>query len=909
MGVVYLARDSRLDRQVAIKALPVELASDPARLERFEREAKTLASLNHPNIAGIHGVEEHEGSRYLVLEYVEGETLAEMLDRGALPVDEAIEIAVQIAAGVETAHEAGVIHRDLKPGNVIVTPEGKAKVLDFGLARVEETSSSSTGGMSESPTLTSPAIQHSPTMPGVILGTAAYMSPEQARGRRVDKRTDIWSFGVVLYEMLTGASPFLGETVTDSIGAVLHKELDFASLPAGTPGGVLRALERCLQRKREERWRDIGDVRIELMRRDEPVEAPAPVRGPRAASMLLVALLCAVVGAGAWLAGAAMRATPVATPGPMHLAIPKRVSGDAPIRTLPNFAVAHPTRRVVFIGDDGAGGAQRLFVRSLDRPEARPIPGVEHVTDVTISPDGRTVLFIWNDPDSRNEELRRVSIDGGPVTTLLSADDGPGFDLDILPVWLSPTSVALADGNRLVLYRLSLENLETSPLLDITEFVDGSAFVLPWSALSDGRTLLVTVGMVDPTRGPVMDLYALDLVERQATRIVNNAVAGFVFDGGRRIAFGRLSDATLCVARFDMATKTVVGEFMPLLARVGDADISPEGDLYYTTTSDRAAGVRPVAIGLDGAREPLIERRLFLEPFVHLSPDGGSLGLTTAPEPEGPPTAEILDLDTGFVTPVVDGPIVTGAPMWMSDGVVVFMRYETASRIELQRIRLGLETQGTPIAPLGPGGGAQLAPDFSPDGRWMAYQFSEGFESPVRSLYIVAADEPGEPRPLVRSGAVDTEPAFSPNGQWLAYFTDTAGENRVVMRRFDTRTGTVESRIIPVSQGPGMNPVWSPDGAFLYFIDPAEGSIKRVAVEYEPALRLAPPEVALTSAQLEGLAIVGPQSIDIFPDGERFVAIESPPETGPAPPYINVTLNWLAELDRLMPLDEVDRRR
>jgi len=205
MGVVYLGRDTRLDRDVAIKALPEHLAQDPERLARFEREAKTLASLNHPNVAGIHGVEEHEGARYLVLEYVEGETLADRLDRGPLPVEDAIEIAVQIAAGVEAAHEAGVIHRDLKPGNVIVTPEGKAKVLDFGLARSEETSSSSSGALSESPTLTSPAIQHSPTMPGVILGTAAYMSPEQARGRRVDKLTDSWSFWVVLYERLVGA--------------------------------------------------------------------------------------------------------------------------------------------------------------------------------------------------------------------------------------------------------------------------------------------------------------------------------------------------------------------------------------------------------------------------------------------------------------------------------------------------------------------------------------------------------------------------------------------------------------------------------------------------------------------------------------------------------------------------------
>ena len=263
MGVVYLATDTRLDRQVAIKALPAELASDPARLERFEREAKTLASLNHPNLAGIHGVEEQAGAKYLVLEFVEGETLADVLDRGPLPVDQAIEYAVQIAAGLEAAHEAGVIHRDLKPANIVVTPDGQAKVLDFGLARTDEGGQSSSGAL-DSPTMTTPQPLHSPTIAGAILGTAAYMSPEQARGRRVDKRTDIWSFGVLLYEMLIGASPFHGETATDSIGAVLHKSFTLDGIPENTPRMVRHMLQRCLERDKARRFQSIGDVRIEL---------------------------------------------------------------------------------------------------------------------------------------------------------------------------------------------------------------------------------------------------------------------------------------------------------------------------------------------------------------------------------------------------------------------------------------------------------------------------------------------------------------------------------------------------------------------------------------------------------------------------------------------------------------------
>ena len=303
MGVVYLARDTRLERDVAIKALPEHLASDPSRLERFEREARTLAGLNHPNVAGIYGVEEQDGAKFLVLEFVDGETLADRLERGPVPVDEAVEIAVRIAAGVEAAHEAGVIHRDLKPANIKVTTEGEAKVLDFGLARADAIASSSASH--NNATMTMPETpQPAPTIEGTVLGTAPYMSPEQARGRRVDKRTDTWAFGVVLYEMLTGDSPFAAETASDSIAAVLHKRLDFDRLPAGTPPNVRRVIERCLERDRDERYRDIGDVRIELRRVETTPATPSrpASKGPVVAVGLAGLALAAVAGAVAWFA-------------------------------------------------------------------------------------------------------------------------------------------------------------------------------------------------------------------------------------------------------------------------------------------------------------------------------------------------------------------------------------------------------------------------------------------------------------------------------------------------------------------------------------------------------------------------------------------------------------------------------
>lgn len=391
MGIVYLARDTRLDRQVAIKALPEHLASDPVRLERFEREAKTLAGLSHVNVAGIYGVEEQEGARYLVLEFVEGETLADIIDRGPLVMDDAIEYAAQIAAGLEAAHEAGVIHRDLKPANIKITPDGVAKVLDFGLARTAEATSSS--GALDNPTLTTPQPQHSPTIEGAILGTAAYMSPEQARGRRVDTRTDIWSFGIVLYEMLVGASPFQGETATDSIGAILHKDLDLDRLPPDTPRDVRRLISRCLHRDRTARLQSIGDARIELQEaadpsnRDEPLVALSS-SSARTWQMIAGALLLALVAGGVW---ALQRAPNIEPPLRPDIASIAQVLDSMQIVSEPS--ISPDGRTVVFSAQDGAdydiysirvGGSNPVnLTPNSDGDEKHP----------AVSPDGEYIAY------------------------------------------------------------------------------------------------------------------------------------------------------------------------------------------------------------------------------------------------------------------------------------------------------------------------------------------------------------------------------------------------------------------------------------------------------------------------------------------------------------------------------------
>ena len=411
MGEVYLANDTRLARDVAIKVLPEAFAHDAQRLTRFQREAKMLASLNHPNIATIHGLEQSGGTSYLVMELVPGETLQERVKRdGAIPIDEALTIAKQIAEALEAAHEKGIIHRDLKPANVKVTPEGKVKVLDFGLAKAFE-GDSANEDMGNSPTLSRAA-----TMQGVILGTAAYMSPEQARGRSVDKRTDIWAFGAVLYELLTGKQAFHGEDVTDILAAVVRAEPDWQALPEVTPLLLRTLLRRCLQKDRSLRLRDVGDARIEIQ---EALAAPQDANAKQApaasGSKLLVATgvaaaaLAIVAGVMAW--GWRRAAQPV-----------ERALIRLDVDLGPDVSLGSPRGADVILSSDGKRmvyvSQGRLFTRRLDQPNATELAGTQGAYGPFFSPDGQWVAFFTQG------KLKKISVEGGAAITL--SDTGTG---------------------------------------------------------------------------------------------------------------------------------------------------------------------------------------------------------------------------------------------------------------------------------------------------------------------------------------------------------------------------------------------------------------------------------------------------------------------------------------------------
>ncbi|MHC4976916.1 MAG: serine/threonine protein kinase, partial [Planctomycetota bacterium] len=553
MGVVYRALDTRLDRTVAIKSLPEHLAADPDRLARFEREAKLLAQLNHPNVASIHGVEEQNGDRYLVLEFVEGETLADRLDRGNLQWDEAQEIAIQIASGVQAAHDAGVIHRDLKPANIKITPEGKVKVLDFGLARVDDSGASSSS-VSQMPTLTSP-VQHSPTMAGVILGTAAYMSPEQARGRSIDKRTDIWSFGVMLFEMLTGASPFVGETATDSIGAILHKELDYAHLPKSTPPLALHTLRRCLQRSRDKRYHDFGDVILDLQEAIE-TEATSLSPGPwRALSLTCLAIAAIAIGALTW----ALSRAPSTEQPVVHTSI------QAPEgMKIEGFELSADGQMIGVLCErltDGRAARNpidELYVRRLSDQAWTKVPQSEGTYTFWFSPDNSTLVFI-----TRGQEMSSVPslmrTDALATTTPVEILRIPleylrGIDTSFC--WTPEGELAFYSEvqNKLVIHDAGTGNvLRDIPLKLASNQMDLQGFTGPFG------THYIKMGSSGyTTDGYQNDIVLVDLVTGEAKVVLENARALSMLDGGR-VAFAR--GDSVFVSEFDSKKLELVGAF------------------------------------------------------------------------------------------------------------------------------------------------------------------------------------------------------------------------------------------------------------------------------------------------------------------------------------------------------------
>ncbi|MGH9366223.1 MAG: protein kinase domain-containing protein, partial [Thermoanaerobaculia bacterium] len=534
MGEVYRARDKKLDREVAIKVLPEAVAEDAASLARFEREARLLASLNHPGIATLHGLETAEGVRFLVMELVAGETLAFRIARGALPAEEAVPLFLQMAEALEAAHERGIVHRDLKPANVMVTPEEKVKILDFGLAKVFEAEAPE-GDISHSPTITREA-----TRAGVVLGTAAYMSPEQARGKKTDKRTDIWAFGCCLYEALTGGKPFSGETVTDVLAAIVRSEPDWETLPAATTPRLRELLRRCLAKDPHERLRDIGDARIELERAGEPAGAEAvPVR--RGPAWVVVGGLAAVL-AGVVLGRALFSRGPSSVPPVMRTTIQLPNGQRMPRLWYLPLAISEDGRRLAYaaLTKDGV----RLYRRPLDSFESTPVLGTEDAMMPFFSPDGEWVGFFTGG------RLKMVAWAGGTPITLATAR------IPVGGTWGPDGTIVFTPTQNSGLWRVSAEGGVPEELTRPDFHEKGYTHAWP-QYVDDGKKILY----IQWTSRPSL----LDLASRKSSAVLRVAESP-VFVATDRLLFADLGRGLgLFGARFDPARPETIGPAAPVL--------------------------------------------------------------------------------------------------------------------------------------------------------------------------------------------------------------------------------------------------------------------------------------------------------------------------------------------------------
>jgi len=790
MGEVFRATDPRLGRDVAIKALPPAFSRDPDRLARFEREARLLASLSHTNIAGIHGIEEVDDGRYLVLEFVPGETLAARLTRGPLPPDEAIEIAKQIAAGVEAAHESGVVHRDLKPGNVMLTPSGAVKVLDFGLAKsgVGEADGSNPN-LSASPTLT-----HAATQAGVILGTAAYMSPEQARGRVVDKRTDIWSFGCVLYECLAGRQAFEGETVSDLVARILQTEPDWNALPAATPAHVRALLARCLQKDARVRLRDIGDARIALASPPEPEPRVTTPSRPRGASRWMLSA-----------AGLAMAALIAATT--LWIGHPRR---PGPVRKFDMLAKDMVVQFPVAprLSPDGTRFAysskHQIWVRDLSQLAPYPVAEVAEAAGINWSPDSRDLVF----GDQR--KLWRVPVEGGPPTAICEV---PGTGSVLGAAWNTSGVIAFA------VYRGSILQVAAS---------GGSPTTLV------GVDPATQIDFHCPTWLPNGEL--MYITHSQSLRDTSGlGTRGLVlFDGKKQMQidgdFGHTNDTPVLTsggqllflrggatpgiwsAPFDVAGRRLTGA--PTLVAPQGITLSASADGWLLYVEGAKINVPRELVWVDRAGneigavgKPHVD---FDEP--RLSPGGQYVAFSAADARNS--DIWVLDLSNGTDTRLTFGPRSGFAPEWLTSSARLSFVEQDGLQGRIQSINSDGSGALRTLAPTAPlleiTGGFSMAPD----GRSALRIVDEQGRGSLQIGAVLADGTLGPLKPFFSEvpGPDVREVRISPDGQLLAYETDDDGRENVFLTRFPEGIGRWQ-----VGTEGGTAPRWAGKSGELIF--------------------------------------------------------------------------------------------
>jgi len=883
MGEVYRARDTSLRRDVAIKVLPAALASDSDRLARLQREAEVLAALNHPNIAQVYGIERSAGTTALAMELVDGVTLLDRISHGAIPVEESLAIADQIADALDAAHSRGIVHRDLKPANITLRPDGMIKVLDFGIAKAMNPHVTARG---DAPSLTTPAL----TQAGVVLGTAAYMSPEQAKGKAVDARTDIWAFGCVLYEMLTGQSAFMGEDVTTTLARVLERAPDFALLPSNVPPAVRRALELCLQKDARRRLADIRDVKLVLggMLADATSSRPVWRRAVALAALGGVLLIGALMSAIYVLNEKRARipvesSLPAARLPVTRFVITPPASAPLAAGTGLDIAISADGQRIAYMTHRADGDVQDVVVRELDALEANPIPdgplkaAAMRGGNPFFSPDGASLGFIGSEVPG----IVRLSLGNEPGVRIL---EEPGFYFG--GAWADDGSIVYSNGASVV--RIAAGG-GTREVLTTTQ---EPTLYATTDVLPGGHALLVAT---TENSGTPFGIAALDLETHELKPLVADAEMPKYVESGH-IVFVRGS--TIMAVPFNVAELAVTGDAVALVPSVRrpatlsapDFAVSRSGTLIYVPGSGAAGPPLSAVVWVDRAGNVLgraFEDLVENPRSPHLSPDGQSLLLLTGDDIR----AALWRYDLAGRPPV---PLALAGNhswgVWSPDG-------RRVAYVEVQS-----ESGGLIVAPADGSlvGGELLSRSLSPWPLvWSAADELLLMGNPAEDqsqydIYAMRAAPDSPVRVIVGSEYSEISPALSPDGQLLAYLSTRTGEFELWLQRYP------DGAPIRVSRNGALEPVWSRDGRELYYIE--GDALMAARVENGTELSVTTP-ARLFSGLTRAYFFPVYTTYDVAPDG-RFLVIEPPArgDDAPASDSIVVVQNWIEELrDRVRP--------
>ena len=855
MGVVYLARDTKLDRSVAIKSMPVELQANSTARTRFTREAKLLASLSHPNIGVIHDIiEQTKSSAFLVLEYIPGETLAERMTREPLKLEDALSIGLQIAEAVCAAHETGVIHRDLKPSNIKITPEGKVKVLDFGLAKA-----SASEGKSADPTV---------TQAGRVIGTPAYMSPEQARGHSMDRRTDIWSFGCLLYEMLTGHLPFEGETTTDVLARIIEREPDWDRLPPTTPTNIRVLLWRCLAKDPHRRLQHIGDAVIEI---DETLNIPTDK--PRISEPVIkvnwwrrwwwaipVSLASIIVGL---FVSSIFLSEPVGlsqSTVASDITLPEdQVLGFFHATTFgirqPAFALSPDGSRLVYVArvDD----TTQLFERMMNQYEVRPIPGTDGASTPFLSPDGQSVGFFVK------EQLKTVSLRGGDPVILCNAESSSGGS------WNDDGMIYFCRIDSL--FRVLSTGGDPEDLGIKSKLIGSYPQVLP-----GGKGVLIS-------SGAGAELISLETMEKKL--LVKDVLYAHYVPTGHLVY---VRAGALEAVPFSLATLKETGSRVPIINNVlsdsvyGSAQFafSNDGTLVYVPGADTGKAI-PVWIDRHGKEEPLgMTAQCYGTP--KLSPDGQRLAIEVQ---ELQSNVYVYDIATGIRTKLTQKGDNNG-PVWTLDGKKVLFSCRTENKGERNIFWAPADGSGK-AEPLYPSHQGLHPNSVYPDGKQLMIRSRD------LGICILSIDEPHELESVFKPDFGTYQEVLSPDGKYIAYTSNKEGDFQVYVRPYPEWENW-EKRI---SLDFGEEPIWSNKGAEMFYRNRDKWMV--VPISMEPEFKADTPKMIFKGPYIN----VGGFSYDVAPDGQRLLVLK-PQFDDSRVRELRVVTNWFEELKRLVPAEK-----